>query len=154
MARRKIDSGSMEERRKVDLSKRILQIRQTFFNDSNRLFSEKIAVNEQALSQICNGKRNAGIEIVQKIIDNMQEVNANWLMTGLGEMTNTNEQSVGDIKNSSVVGVNVQGESIQINQNHPDAYTTLMAIVEMNQKETAKFQEQIDRLIAIIEKKL
>ena len=84
----------------------------------------------------------------------MQEVNANWLMTGLGEMTNTNEQSVGDIKNSSVVGVNVQGESIQINQNHPDAYTTLMAIVEMNQKETAKFQEQIDRLIAIIEKKL
>ncbi len=60
-------------------------------------------------------------------------------------------QSVGDISNSSVSGVNVNGNGIQIN---PNAYDTLLKIVETNQKATEKFQEQIDRLITIIEKKL
>ena len=71
-------------------------------------------------------------------------------MTGEGEMLKTS-QSVGDISNSSVSGVNVNGNGIQIN---PNAYDTLLKIVETNQKATEKFQEQIDRLITIIEKKL
>lgn len=60
-------------------------------------------------------------------------------------------QCVGDISNSNVSGVNVNGREIHIN---PDAYNTLLKIVENNQKTTEKFQEQIDRLISIIENKL
>lgn len=86
MARKKIDEGSIEEQKKVFLCRRIMQIRQTFFKDNNRLFSKKVDINEQTLSQICSGKRNAGIEIVQKIIDNMPEINANWLISGVGAM--------------------------------------------------------------------
>lgn len=59
-------------------------------------------------------------------------------------------QQVGDISNSNVSGVNVSGTEIHIN---PNAYDTLLQIVERNQKVTEKFQEQIDRLISIIEKK-
>ena len=62
-----------------------------------------------------------------------------------------NEQKVGDINNSNVSGVNVNGKEIHIN---PDAYNVLLSIVEKNQKSVEKFQEQIDRLLAIIEKKL
>lgn len=76
------------------------------------------------------------------------ELNTNWLLTGEGEMTKPIQQ-VGDISNSNVSGVNVNGTEIHIN---PNAYDTLLQIVERNQKMTEKFQEQIDRLIAIIEK--
>ena len=82
------------------------------------------------------------------------ELNTNWLLTGEGEMTKPIQQ-VGDISNSNVSGVNVNGTEIHIN---PDAYNTLLEIVKSNQKvterfqkQTEKFQEQLDRLISIIE---
>ena len=38
------------------------------------------------MSQICSNKRNAGLEIVQKILNNLPEVDANWLLRGKGNM--------------------------------------------------------------------
>ena len=149
MARKKIEEGSVEEQIKAELNDRISQIRQTFCEDNNREFSELINVNEQALSQICSGKRNAGLEIVQKILDNLPEIDANWLLRGKGDMLR-NRQRIGDINNSNVSGCNVNGHDININ---PDAYNTLLCIVEKNQVAVKKYQEQIDRLITIIEEK-
>ena len=74
--------------------------------------------------------------------------NTNWLIEEDGEMLR-NIQSVGDISNSHVSGVNVNGREIHISS--LEAYNTLLKIVESNQKTTEKFQEQIDRLITIIE---
>lgn len=75
--------------------------------------------------------------------------NDEWLRTGEGEMIK-NSQSIGDISNSNVSGVNVNGNGIQIN---PNAYDALLKIVEANQKSTEKFQEQMGRLITLLEKK-
>lgn len=75
--------------------------------------------------------------------------NIEWLTKGQGDMLKP-IQSVGDISNSNVSGVNVNGQEIHI---YPDAYNTLLKIVETNQRTTEKFQEQIDRLISIIENK-
>lgn len=80
----------------------------------------------------------------------MQEINANWLLTGIGEMTK-NEQHVGDISNSNVVGVNVNGGSVN---NYTEEYCALLNIVEKYQKQTEKFQGQIDRLITILEQNI
>jgi len=71
-----------------------------------------------------------------------------WLLHGDGAMLRPT-QSIGDISNSNVSGVNVSGTDIHIN---PDAYSTLLEIVKVNQKTTEKFQEQIDRMLTIIEK--
>ena len=87
MSRKKFEEGSIKEQNKAELNDRISQIRQTFCEDNNREFSELINVNYQALSQICSGKRNAGLEIVQKILDNLPEIDANWLLRGKGNMT-------------------------------------------------------------------
>lgn len=73
----------------------------------------------------------------------------NWLISGEGEMLQP-AQNMGNISNSNLTGVNVTGKDIHIN---PDAYNTLLKIVENNQKSTEKFQEQIDRLITLLEKK-
>lgn len=77
--------------------------------------------------------------------------NTDWLIKEHGEMLKTN-QTIGDISNSNVSGVNVSGTEIHISS--LEAYNTLLRIVEANQKSTEKFQEQIDRLITLIESKL
>lgn len=92
-------------------------------------------------------KGNIGSKILEQILREYPDLNREWLISGKGEMLSTS-QSVGDISNSSVSGVNVSGTDIHIN---PNAYDTLLKIVETYQASVAKFQEQIDRLILIIE---
>lgn len=135
--------------KKAELNDRIKQIRSILFDDNNRKFAAEIGEIEQTMSQICLNKRNAGLEIIQKILDNLPEVDANWLLRGKGDMLR-NRQRIGDINNSNVSGCNVNGHDININ---PDAYNTLLGIVEKNQVAVKKYQEQIDRLITIIEEK-
>lgn len=76
--------------------------------------------------------------------------NEEWLISGNGEMLAKPNQTIGDISNSNVSGVNVSGSDIHIN---PNAYDALLKIVENNQKSTERFQNEIDRLITIIELK-
>lgn len=75
--------------------------------------------------------------------------NEEWLINGEGEMLKQT-QNIGNVSNSQLTGVNIKGQDIHIN---PDAYNTLLKIVENNQKSTEKFQEQIDRLITLLEKR-
>lgn len=96
-----------------------------------------------------NIRKSVTPEKLQQIALHYPELNTGWLMTGEGDMLKPS-QKIGDITNSSVAGVNVSGRDIHIN---PNAYETLLKIVETNQKATDKFQEQIDRLISIIEVK-
>lgn len=110
-------------------------------------FEQMTGLSNAAVSKMGDNTRRTTID---KISNSFPDLNTNWLLTGEGEMIKP-MQSVGDISNSNVSGVNVNGQEIHIN---PNAYDTLLKIVEVNQKTTEKFQEQIDRLITIIEKKL
>lgn len=100
-----------------------------------------------ANAYVANIRKSISPEKLQQIAQCYPELNTGWLMTGEGEMLRKH-QKVGDISNSNVSGVNVSGREIHI---YPDAYNTLLKVVESNQKTTEKFQEQIDRLISIIE---
>ena len=113
-------------------------------NISTRSFENTCSLSNGYIRQLRNSPTADKIE---NIINAFPELNRDWLLTGVGEMLKNN-QSVGNICNSNVSGVNVSGKEIHIN---PDAYNTLLKIVESNQKTTEKFQEQIDRLITIIE---
>lgn len=110
-------------------------------------FEQNTGLSNGAFSKLGDNTRRSTIN---RISISFPELNVNWLLTGEGDMIRP-VQSVGDISNSNVSGVNVNGTEIHIN---PDAYNTLLKIVENNQKTTEKFQEQIDRLIDIIEKRL
>ena len=109
-------------------------------------FEQISGLSNGAFAKLSDNTRQSTID---RISIAFPELNTNWLLTGEGDMTKPIQQ-VGDISNSNVSGVNVSGTEIHIN---PNAYDTLLQIVERNQKVTEKFQEQIDRLISIIEKK-
>lgn len=114
---------------------------------TNKSFENKCGLGNGFVSKVGDSIRKEKLELISK---SFPELNIDWIINEKGEMLKPN-QTVGDICNSNVSGVNVNGQEIHIN---PNAYETLLKIVESNQKSIEKFQEQIDRLIAIIEKKL
>lgn len=111
-------------------------------------FESVVGLSNGAFAKLSDNTRESTIDRISKAFP---ELNRDWLITGEGEMLKP-IQTVGDISNSTVSGVNVSGTEIHISS--IDAYNTLLKIVEANQKTTEKFQEQIDRLISIIENKL
>lgn len=94
---------------------------------------------------------NVSAENCAKILSTYPDVSAEWLLTGEGEMQKS-AQSVGDISNSNVAGVNVSGTEIHIS--NPGAYNALLETVKTYQKITEKYQSQMDELIALLKKKI
>lgn len=106
---------------------------------------------------IAKSKKSYGTEIIEKIGSTFPELNTAWLISGEGEMLRSC-QTVGNISNSTVSGVNLNGQEIHVNN---ECYKTLLDIVERYQRQTESFLEQIkisqsqmNRLLDIIEKKL
>jgi transcriptional regulator with XRE-family HTH domain len=111
-------------------------------------FSNIIGIKQANLSHIENKGLKITIDILNKIISNF-DIDANWLLTGKGEMLR-NEQKIGDISNSTVVGANVKGNGISIH--HSMSEESITELVKTYSEANRKQQEQIDSLIAIINK--
>lgn len=112
---------------------------------------KNIAISRfESLSGLSNGyfnqvKKRPSLDKIESMVRAFPDLNPDWILTGEGEMMKP-IKSVGSINSSDVTGVNEN--DIHIN---PNAYDTLLQIVETNQRATEKFQEQIDRLISLIE---
>lgn len=120
----------------------------SYYCISATALAKKSGIDASNLNKMLNGTQNITQQTLKKIAD-ANNVSLDWLQTGKGEMIN-NTQTVGEITNSKVAGVNVHGNDIHIN---PDAYETLLKIVETYQGITKQFQNHIDRLITLLEKK-
>lgn len=92
---------------------------------------------------------------ITEILMQYPELNSDWLLLGRGEMLRSATQSVGNISHSTAVGVNVNGNDINI------SYDPLLPTVESLSDSVAKLTAQnaqllgeLSRLITIIEKKI
>lgn len=92
---------------------------------------------------------------ITEILMRYPELNSDWLLLGKGEMLRPATQSVGNITHSTAVGVNVNGNDINI------SYDPLLPTVESLSDSVAKLTAQnaqllgeLSRLITIIEKKI
>ena len=116
--------------KKQGLNDRIKQIRSFLFDDNNRKFATEIGENEQTMSQICLNKRNAGLEIVQKILNGLPEIDANWLLRGKGNMTIDRSGKSVSVQDSPQATISNGDMEINV----PVELLTLLA----NQQETIK----------------
>ncbi len=82
---------------RAELNRRILQVRQSLFSDSNRDFAQRIGEAEQNLFNVCDqdAQRNASLALVTKIADSVPEVNLRWLLTGRGDMLSPTSKGAG-----------------------------------------------------------
>lgn len=104
----------------------------------------------QTLYDIKNGKHGISKDVANKIKGRYLNINLSWLLTGEGEMLS------GVVQNNQN-GDNIQGNSITINKRDGDAHDMIMSLITQlstNQQQISKNQEQIDRLITLIENKL
>lgn len=91
---------------------------------------------------------------ITEILMQYPDLNSDWLLLGRGEMLRSASQSVGNISHSTAVGVNVNGNDINI------SYDPLLPTVESLSDSVAKLTAQnaqllgeLSRLISIVERK-
>lgn len=116
-------------------------------------FERRAKLSNGYLNQLRNSPSPSKIT---DIINAFPELNKNWLLTGEGEML-VPSQTTGNItSNDSTVAANIGGD----NQQNSGLVIEVLARqlgekdrqIQEQQRLTAKSQEQIDRLLGIIEK--
>ena len=56
---------------------------------SQKEFSAIIGVSQSYLSEVENGKSKPSLELLSGIVNRFNDINADWLLTGRGEMQNS-----------------------------------------------------------------
>lgn len=85
----------------TDVSRRFLDV-YAYLKDnglvrSQREFTEKIGISPSMFTEICKHRSNVGIAPVQNIVSEFN-INADWLLTGRGEMIRQNDIQLADVK--------------------------------------------------------
>ena len=122
---------------------------------SARAFAIKIGLKSpQIFYDIKAGKCGISKELAAKIHENYVNINVSWLLTGEGEMLST-PQTVNTISGDHNVG-NGTGNTVNSENTVQELFNQLKAkdaIISKSQAQLDKSQEQIDRLIALLEKR-
>ena len=58
-------------------------------------FADAIGVQRSNISHILSGRNKPSLELVNKILDRFQEINADWLLLGKGEMMVNHQRGPG-----------------------------------------------------------
>ena len=121
---------------------RILQVIEFYNIKSINSFAKDYLSYESSekINRLKDEKKKPSFEILDDISNKFEDVDMNWLVSGKGEMLKNN-QKIGNVDNSNVVGANVNGTGININ----GASSELVDVIK-------KQQEQIDKLIEVINK--
>lgn len=92
-----------------------------------------------------------GVEKLNNVLLQFPDLSREWLLYGEGEMLKTQKKSENtpNVVQNNQNGDNIQGQQVTITKEENDYIT----IIKMQAEQIAKSQEQIDRLISIIEKR-
>ena len=103
-----------------------------------------------------NALSELGSEKIVSILSTFPELNSDWLLLGRGEMLRPANQTVGNISHSTAVGVNVNGNDINISYDPlllPPVESLSDSVARLT-AQNAQLLGELSRLITIIEKKI
>ncbi len=66
------------------------------------VLADNIGVNRATISHILSGRNKPSIDFLEKLLHSYPNINANWLVTGIGFMTTQKE--VNEVKVSKKIG--------------------------------------------------
>ena len=124
-------------------------------------FGESIGVSNAFVTSI---RRSIAPDKVQSIASTYPELNMDWLLYGKGDMLLTSDQNREEVPlpdasgrgdpstPSMTVGGHVSGNGNNISHNDSENIAGMIALQKGYQELLKKSQQQIDRLIGIIEK--
>lgn len=70
----------------MNINERIKEIKRIVFDNSTKKFASALNISSQAVSNYTRNGYNVGREVIENIIGICPSINANWLLTGNGEM--------------------------------------------------------------------
>ena len=108
--------------------------------NDNRVTTE-CGLSKGLIGQARTGKSDLGKKTVEKILITYQDLSRVWLLTGEGEMLNAK------VIQNNESGDNINGHSVTVNKTEKD----YLEIIKKQSDQLSKSQEQIDRLLSIIE---
>lgn len=114
-----------------------------YLNISRLAFEQSIEKSNGWASKPGNTLRD---DVRAKLTEVYPQLNINWLLTGEGTMLKNGSQVVQHNQN----GDNINGKTVKVTKDSSEKF--LEVILEQS-KQISKSQEQIDRLISIIEQK-
>lgn len=117
--------------------------------ENERDLSERLGYTKSSFSQIVNGKVPLSEKFVGKLCSLDENLNSVWILTGEGDMFRSgcmNGENTGDGNN--IVGDNNNWNNV----NTDEALSRALNEIGEQRKLVAKAQEQIDRLITLLEK--
>jgi transcriptional regulator with XRE-family HTH domain len=124
---------------------------------SKNQFAHRINTSSAMISKVTNQKTNFGKDILEKIISAYPELNAGWLLTGVGEMWNTIEI---DRPNATIEPLNDRLKTVALwillcKEDH-ELDETLEAINKLSylKIELLIFLEKLNNMIELIDKEL
>lgn len=100
----------------------------------------QLGVSQSYVNALLNDKKAFGKKQAQKW-NELFGLSVNWLLAGEGNITNN-----GIVQNNQS-GDNIQGHSVTVNKTEKD----YLEIIKRQSEQLSKSQEQIDRLLSIIE---
>ncbi|MDR1654109.1 MAG: hypothetical protein LBS01_10800 [Prevotellaceae bacterium] len=134
-------------------NERIKKIREYYCSDVNKEFAEKMQTNPNATTNWVRNGYSVGDGVLYKILEKFPQINKDWLFEDKGEMLKNNQQ-VGNIENSTAVGVNVFGNNNSFKIPEEDIKKSIRQYqdtIKKQQEQMEKCQEQIDKLLVIIQ---
>jgi len=138
---------------KNNYAPRIKLIRDTLFGGSNRKFAEKVGAMPNIISMWCTVK--AGNRIVNKIVENLPQINKDWLLTGIGSMTLNEEQIQEQAITNEPQTVKPHKTSLEqsfdslvkLTEHNMDALEKIVALFEKEKKEKENLIKENKKLL-------
>jgi hypothetical protein len=103
-------------------------------------FEENVGLSRGFVNKLTG---NLTLKTLDKILAKYPELNEDWLKTGEGKMLRP------IVNQNNVEGDNIQGHNFTVNKSQVDK---LIDMLSAKDEQISKSQEQIDRLIGVIEK--
>jgi hypothetical protein len=100
-------------------------------------------------------RHNFGKDKLTIVLTKFPELSREWLLFGDGEMLKSGNfsQNQEKVTQNNENGDNIQGQNVTVQSNTQSNVDDFLAIIKQQANQITKSQEQIDRLISIIEKK-
>lgn len=107
-------------------------------NYSETQFSKVIGMEQRTVNGYMNGSRKPSLTFIHKILSSFEHINADWLLTGRGPMLTENSQIDSFQRKSAPEDENMDADRF-------------MKALYRKESQLEKMQEQIDKLLTIIE---
>ena len=125
------------------------------FKLTSSQFADEIGVQRSSVSHVLSGRNKPGFDFVQKIMSKFPEINAEWLLTGVGEMLKNEMLKKISMKEKELFETsgeiqNDRKKEFKSSGNESDKETASSPINKKEEKETKK---QIEKIIIIYKDK-